>query len=217
AEAVHSVGGIFVLDCIASGCIWVDMKKTGVDVLISAPQKGWSASPCAGLVMMNNYARSKLENTKNSSFALSLKTWVGIMDSYTNGGHAYHGTMPTDALKDFRNAINEASIFGFDRLKDAQQELGNKVRACLKARQIKSVAAAGFEAPGVIVSYTSDPEMQNGSKFIKKGVQIAAGVPLKCDEPDDYSTFRLGLFGLDKLYDIDGTVERLEKVLDDII
>ena len=217
AEAVHSVGGIFVLDCIASGCIWVDMKKTGVDVLISAPQKGWSASPCAGLVMMNNYARLKLENTKNSSFALSLKTWVGIMDSYTNGGHAYHGTMPTDALKDFRNAINEASIFGFDRLKDAQQELGNKVRACLKARQIKSVAAAGFEAPGVIVSYTSDPEMQNGSKFIKKGVQIAAGVPLKCDEPDDYSTFRLGLFGLDKLYDIDGTVERLEKVLDDII
>ena len=168
AEAVHSVGGIFVLECIASGCIWVDMKKTGVDVLISAPQKGWSASPCAGLVMMNNYARSKLENTKNSSFALSLKTWVGIMDSYTNGGHAYHGTMPTDALKDFRNAINEASIFGFDRLKDAQQELGNKVRACLKARQIKSVAAAGFEAPGVIVSYTSDPEMQNGSKFLKK-------------------------------------------------
>ena len=135
----------------------IDMKKNGVDVLISAPQKGWSASPCAGLVMINDFARSKLEDTKNSSFALSLKTWVGIMDSYTNGGHAYHGTMPTDALKEFRNAINEASIFGFDRLKDAQQELGNKVRACLKARQIKSVAAPGFEAPGVIVSYTTDP------------------------------------------------------------
>ena len=217
SEAVHSVGGIFVLDCIASGCIWVDMKKNGVDVLISAPQKGWSASPCAGLVMINDFARSKLKDTQNSSFSLSLKTWVGIMDSYTNGGHAYHGTMPTDALKEFRNAINEASIFGFDRLKDAQQELGNKVRACLKARQIKSVAAPGFEAPGVIVSYTTDPEMQNGSKFIKKGVQIAAGVPLRCDEPDDYSTFRLGMFGLDKLYDIDGTVNRLEAVLDDIV
>lgn len=216
ADAVHSVGGLFVLDCIASGCIWVDMKKTGVDVLISAPQKGWSASPCAGLVMMNDTAKQRMQDRESTSFAANLKTWSGIMDAYTNGGHAYHATMPTDALKDFRNTINETAQYGFDKLKSAQQELGDKVRAVLASRGIKSVAAQGFEAPGVVVSYTSDAGMQNGSKFAAQGVQIAAGVPLRCDEPEDYSTFRLGLFGLDKLYDVDATVARLEAVLDQV-
>jgi len=217
SNAVHSVGGIFVLDCIASGCMWVDMKNCGVDVLISAPQKGWSASPCAGIVMMNNAAIARLEKSDSTSFALNLRTWVGVMNSYTNGGHSYHATMPTDSLKEFRNAINEAAEYGFDKLKAKQQELGDKVRLLLAERNIKSVASAGFEAPGVIVSYTNDPSMQNGSKFVSQGVQIAAGVPLRCDEPDDYSTFRLGLFGLDKLYDVDATVLRLEAVLDKVL
>jgi len=217
SNAVHSVGGIFVLDCIASGCMWVDMKDCGVDVLISAPQKGWSASPCAGIVMMNNAAIARLEKSDSTSFALNLRTWVGVMNSYTNGGHSYHATMPTDSLKEFRNAINEAAEYGFDKLKAKQQELGDKVRLLLAERNIKSVASAGFEAPGVIVSYTNDPSMQNGSKFVSQGVQIAAGVPLRCDEPDDYSTFRLGLFGLDKLYDVDATVLRLEAVLDKVL
>jgi len=217
SNAVHSVGGIFVLDCIASGCMWVNMKNCGVDVLISAPQKGWSASPCAGIVMMNNAAIARLEKSDSTSFALNLRTWVGVMNSYTNGGHSYHATMPTDSLKEFRNAINEAAEYGFDKLKAKQQELGDKVRLLLAERNIKSVASAGFEAPGVIVSYTNDPSMQNGSKFASQGVQIAAGVPLRCDEPDDYSTFRLGLFGLDKLYDVDATVLRLEAVLDKVL
>jgi len=214
AEAVHSVGGLFVLDCIASGCIWVDMGALGVDVLISAPQKGWSASPCAGLVMMNDTAKQRMAHRESSSFAVNLQTWLNIMDAYTNGGHAYHATMPTDALKDFRNTIIETKDYGFAKLKSAQQELGDKVRAMLAGRCIKSVAAKGFEAPGVVVSYTTDAGIQNGSKFAANGVQIAAGVPLRCDEPEDYSTFRLGLFGLDKLYDVDATVARLEAALD---
>lgn len=216
AEAVHSVGGLFVLDCIASGCIWVDMAATGVDVLISAPQKGWSASPSAGLVMMNELAKERMAASESTSFSANLKTWAGIMDAYTNGGHAYHATMPTDALKAFRNTINETAEYGFDKLKVSQQELGDKVRAMLAGRGIKSVAGAGFEAPGVVVSYTTDAGLQNGSKFAANGVQIAAGVPLRCDEPEDYSTFRLGLFGLDKLYDVDATVARLEAALDKV-
>ena len=216
ADAVHSVGGLFVLDCIASGCIWVDMKETGVDVLISAPQKGWSASPCAGLVMMNAAAKEKMAQSTSSSFAANLATWSGIMDAYTGGGHAYHATMPTDALKDFRDTMFETRDYGFAKLKVAQQELGDKTRAVLAARGFPSVAGTGFAAPGVVVSYTDDAGLQNGSKFAANGVQIAAGVPLRCDEPADYSTFRLGLFGLDKLYDVDATVARLEAVLDKV-
>lgn len=216
ADAVHSVGGLFVLDCIASGCIWVDMKETGVDVLISAPQKGWSASPCAGLVMMNAAAKEKMAQSTSSSFAANLATWSGIMDAYTGGGHAYHATMPTDALKDFRDTMFETRDYGFAKLKVAQQELGDKTRAVLAARGFPSVADTGFAAPGVVVSYTDDAGLQNGSKFAANGVQIAAGVPLRCDEPADYSTFRLGLFGLDKLYDVDATIARLEAVLDKV-
>ena len=217
AAAAHEVGALMVLDCIASGCVWVDMKATGVDVLISAPQKGWSASPCAGLVMLSERAEKQLEQTTSDSFAIDLKKWRQIMQAYENGGHAYHATMPTDALRAFRDTMAETREYGFDKLRDAQWALGNGVRAMLKDKGIMSVAADGFGAPGVVVSYTSDSEVQNGKKFAALGMQIAAGVPLQCDEPEGFSTFRLGLFGLDKLYDVDGTIARLKRVLDQVL
>ncbi len=217
ADAAHEVGGLMVLDCIASGTIWVDMAATGVDILISAPQKGWSSSPAAGLVMLSAAALARMEETESSSFALNLKTWHNIMQAYVNGGHAYHATLPTDSLKSFRDAIKETEALGWDAIASAQQELGDKVRAALKARGIASVAAAGFEAPGVVVSYTDDPEIKTGKKFAALGMQIAAGVPLQCDEPEGFSTFRLGLFGLDKLADVDATVARLEAALDQVL
>ncbi len=216
AEAVHAVGGLFVLDCIASGCIWVDMKALGVDVVISAPQKGWSASPCAGLVMMSAAARAKVAETQSSSFAMSLQIWTNIMEAYENGGHAYHATMPTDALKVFRDVMLETQTYGFDKLKAAQQALGDGVRALMAKRGFKSVAADGFGAPGVVVCFTDDGGIQNGSKFAAQGVQIAAGVPLRCDEPEGFSSFRIGLFGLDKLYDVDATIARLDAAFDAI-
>ena len=214
--AVHEVGGLFVLDCIASGTVWVDMKATGVDVLISAPQKGWSAQPSAGLVMMNARARDIAKAARSTSFAIDLGKWLAIMEAYENGGHAYHATMPTDALRAFRDVMLETREYGFDKLSEAQWEQGRRVRAALKARGIKSVAAEGFEAPGVVVSYTDDPEVQAGKKFAALGVQIAAGVPLMVGEGDDYRSFRLGLFGLDKLYDVDASVARLEAALDKV-
>lgn len=217
AEAAHEVGALLVLDCIASGCAWVDMRKTGVDVLISAPQKGWSASPSAGLVMLSERATERLEHTVSDSFAIDLKKWRDIMKAYENGGHAYHATMPTDALTAFRDTMQETKKIGFDRLETAQWELGERVRALLANKGVRSVAAEGFGAPGVVVSYTSDPDIQNGKKFAAQGMQIAAGVPLACDEPADFMTFRLGLFGLDKLYDVDATVERLKTVLDKVL
>lgn len=213
AAAAHEVGALMVLDCIASGCAWVDMKATGVDVLISAPQKGWSSTPCAGLVMLSERAVARLDETESSSFAADLKKWRSIMAAYEGGGHAYHATMPTDGLKAFRDTMIETLDYGTDRLRDAQWELGTKVRALLASKGIRSVAADGFGAPGVVVSYTDDPGVQNGSKFSAEGVQIAAGVPLQVDEPQGFSTFRLGLFGLDKLYDVDATVARLEDAL----
>ncbi len=216
AEAVHAVGGLFVLDCIASGCIWVDMKALGVDVVISAPQKGWSASPCAGLVMMSAAARARVAETQSSSFAMSLQIWTNIMEAYENGGHAYHATMPTDALKVFRDVMLETQAYGFDKLKAAQQALGDGVRALMAKRGFKSLAADGFGAPGVVVCYTDDGGIQNGSKFAAQGVQIAAGVPLRCDEPEGFSSFRIGLFGLDKLYDVDATIARLDAAFDAI-
>ncbi len=217
AAAAHEVGALMVLDCIASGCAWVDMKATGVDVLISAPQKGWSASPCAGLVMLSERAEARLQETESDSFAVDLKKWRQIMQAYENGGHAYHATMPTDALTAFRDTMLETQEYGFEKLRDAQWALGNGVRAMLKEEGIVSVAADGFGAPGVVVSYTADPEVQNGKKFAALGMQIAAGVPLQCDEPAGFSTFRLGLFGLDKLYDVDGTIARLKRVLDQVL
>ena len=214
AEAAHDVGALFVLDCIASGSIWVDMKATSVDVLISAPQKGWSASPSAGLVMLGERALARLGETTSSSFAVDLRKWNDIMQAYVGGGHAYHSTMPTDALVVLRDRMIETRDFGFEQAREMQWELGRKVRALLAEKGFKSVAASGFEAPGVVVSYTKDPEFQNGKKFLAEGMQIAAGVPLMCDEPADFRTFRIGLFGLDKLADVDGTVAKLEMVLD---
>ncbi len=214
AEAAHEVGALMVLDCIASGCVWVDMAATGVDVLLSAPQKGWSATPCAGLVMMSDRALARLEETESNSFAMDLKKWRQIMAAYEEGGHAYHATMPTDGLRMFRDAMVETRDMGFEAAKAAQWDLGQKVRAALAARGVASVAAEGFAAPGVVVCYTDDPEVKTGKAFVKEGAQIAAGVPLQCDEPAGFSTFHLGLFGLDKLRDVDATVARLEKVLD---
>ncbi|MEQ8210029.1 MAG: aminotransferase class V-fold PLP-dependent enzyme [Lacipirellulaceae bacterium] len=216
AEAVHSVGGIFVLDCIASGTIWVDMEATGVDVLISAPQKGWSGSPCAGLVMLSKLGLEKLGETQSTSFACDLGKWHQIMQAYENGGHAYHATMPTDGLTAFCHVMNETKSYGFDQARASQQELGDRIRAVLEEKGFPSVAAEGFKAPGVVVSYTSDPEVHNGKKFKELGMQIAAGVPLQCDEPEGFQTFRLGLFGLDKLKNVDRTVETFEKTLNEI-
>lgn len=217
SEAVHSVGGLLVIDCIASGCVWLDMKKLGIDVLISAPQKGWSSTPCAGLVMLSDAAIKKVETTESNSFSLDLKQWLTIMRAYENGGHAYHATMPTDSLRQFRDTILEAKEIGFDTLRDAQWELGKRIRKILAEKGIESVAAEGFEAPGVVVSYTDRDDMHKGSAFAEAGLQIAAGVPLKVGEPDNFKTFRLGLFGLDKLTDIDGAVERFEKALDEVL
>lgn len=216
ATAVHKVGGLFVLDCIASGTIWVDMQKTGVDVLISAPQKGWSSSPCAGLVMLSQAAEERMQSSQSTSFALDLNKWRGIMKAYEDGGHAYYATLPTDALVQFRDNMRETCDMGLGKAQAAQQELGDKVRALLAERGFKSVAAEGFGAPGVVVSYTDDNGIHRGSSFIEQNLQIAAGVPLACDEPESFKTFRLGLFGLDKLKSVDATVARLEQALDAI-
>jgi aspartate aminotransferase-like enzyme len=214
AGAMHEVGGLFVLDCIASGCVWVDMAATGVDVLISAPQKGWSAPPSAGLVMMRETALERCRAARSTSFAADLGKWLTIMEAYLNGGHAYHATMPTDALRVFRDAMLESEAIGFDRLCAAQWEQGNAVRRMLAARGVRSVAAEGFGAPGVVVSFTDDPEIQAGRKFAALGLQIAAGVPLMVDEGPDYRSFRLGLFGLDKLKDVPASLARLESAFD---
>lgn len=214
AAAVHEHDGLMVLDCIASGTIWVDMQALGVDVLISAPQKGWSAPPSAGMVMFSARGAERLAATTSDSFALDLKKWRAIMQAYEDGGHAYHATMPTDALLTLRDAMVETREMGFEAAREAQWELGRKVRAVLAERGFASVAAEGFGAPGVVVSYTDDPDIRSGRKFAQQGVQIAAGVPLQVGEGQDFSTFRLGLFGLDKLKDVDGTVARLTRALD---
>jgi aspartate aminotransferase-like enzyme len=216
AEATHAVDGLFVLDCIASGCAWVNMEQTGVDVLLSAPQKGWSAPPSAGLVMMNERARRAVQDGSSTSFAVDLGQWLSIMEAYESGGHAYHATMPTDALRTFRNAMIETRDHGFERLEQAQWEQGNRVRASLARRGIVSVAAEGFGAPGVVVCFTSDPDIAAGKPFAAAGAQIAAGVPLQCDEGPEYRSFRLGLFGLDKLDDVDASVARLDTILDQV-
>ncbi|HEX5804974.1 MAG TPA: aminotransferase class V-fold PLP-dependent enzyme [Macromonas sp.] len=216
ADATHEVGGLFVLDCIASGTVWVDMPACGVDVLVSAPQKGWSGSPACAMVMLSERARAAIDGTTSTSFAADLKKWLQIMETYEGGGHAYHATMPTDALAQLRDVMQETRAYGFDKVKQEQLELGRQVRALFESRGIRSVAAAGFQAPGVVVSYTSDPDLQNGKKFLALGLQAAAGVPLQCDEPAGWSTFRIGLFGLDKLHHIDRTVAQLAGALDQI-
>ncbi|AZO09788.1 MULTISPECIES: aminotransferase class V-fold PLP-dependent enzyme [unclassified Mesorhizobium] len=217
ADAAHKVGALFVLDCIASGGIWVDMKAISVDVLISAPQKGWSASPCSGIVMMNKAARAAVKASTSSSFGCDLKKWLEIMEAYENGGHAYHATLPTDALRGFRDAMLETEARGFEKVRAAQLELGARVRQLLAQRGFASVAADGFAAPTVVVCYTDDPGIKSGAKFAAAGLQTAAGVPLMCDEPSDFQTFRIGLFGLDKLADVDRTVGNLEGALNQVL
>ncbi len=217
ADAVHGVDGLFVLDCIASGTVWVDMQAAGVDVLISAPQKGWSASPCCGLVMLSELARARIESTTSTSFACDLRKWLQIMETYEQGAHAYHATMPTDGLTRLRDIMKETEAYGFARVRAEQLELGAQVRALFAAKGIRSVAADGFQAPGVVVSYTDDDAIRTGAKFAAEGLQIAAGVPLQCDEPADFKTFRLGLFGLDKLHNPERTVASLKAALDRVL
>ena len=216
ADAVHAVGGMFVLDCIASGTVWVDMEASGVDILISAPQKGWSASPCCALVMFSPLARERIDSTTSTSFACDLRKWLQIMEAYEGGGFAYHATMPTDSLAILRDVMKETEAYGFAKVQAEQLELGARIRALLAQKGFRSVAAEGFEAPGVVVCYTDDDGIRSGKKFADAGLQIAAGVPLQCDEPADFKTFRIGLFGLDKLHDIDGAVERFAKALNTI-
>ncbi len=217
ADAVHEVGGLFVLDCIASGAIWVDMQATGVDVLLSAPQKGWSSSPCCGLVMLSDRARAAIDTTSSSSFTLDLRKWLQIMEAYEGGAHAYHSTMPTDALAQLRDAMLETQALGFEYLRSQQHELGRKVRKLLSGRGFRSVAAEGFQAPGVVVSYTDDAGLHSSKSFLAEGLQTAAGVPLQCDEAADFKTFRIGLFGLDKLQHVERTVANLEEALTRIL
>ena len=216
AQAVHSYGGILVLDCIASGAMWVDMQATGVDVLISAPQKGWSGSPCCAMVMLSEHASQVIEATQSTSFACDLKKWLQIMQSYEKGTHSYHTTMPTDALTRLREVMKETQLYGFEKVRQEQIELGSRVRALLESRGIVSVAAEGFKAPGVVVSYTNDADIQNSKKFLALGLQTASGVPLQCDEPADFMTFRIGLFGLEKLHNIDRTLGHLSTALDQL-
>ena len=216
AEAAHEVGALFVLDCIASGAMWVDMRATGVDILISAPQKGWSSSPCCAMVMLSERARQAIDATTSTSFACDLKKWLQIMETYEKGAHAYHTTMPTDALTRLCAVMKETRAYGYAKVKAEQVELGAKVRALFESRGLPSVAAEGFKAPGVVVSYTTDAEIQSGKKFLGAGLQTAAGVPLQCGEPADFSTFRIGLFGLEKWHHVDRTVAHLRHALDQI-
>lgn len=214
AQSVHKVGGLFVLDCIASGAMWVDMQATGVDVLISAPQKGWSSSPCCAMVMLSERARAAIDQTSSTSYACDLKKWLQVMETYEAGGHIYHTTMPTDALVRLCDTMKETRAYGFARVRQEQIDLGARVRDLLESRGYPSVAAEGFKAPGVVVSYTRDPEIQNSKKFLALGLQVAAGVPLQCDEPKDFMTFRIGLFGLEKLHNPDRSLGHLAGALD---
>src|SRR3954463_2627271 len=216
SDALHEVGGLFVLDCIASGAMWVDMKATGVDVLISAPQKGWSSSPGCAMVCLSERARQAIDATTSSSFAMDLKKWLQIMEAYEGGAHMYHATMPTDALTRLRATMVETRNYGFAKVKAEQEDLGRKVRSLFESRGFGSVAADGFKAPGVVVSYTTDADIQSGKKFLNQGLQTAAGVPLQCDEGSDFKTFRVGLFGLDKCHHVDRTVKSLADALDEI-
>ena len=217
AAAAHEVGGLFVLDCIASGAMWVDMVDVGVDILVSAPQKGWSSSPCCAMVMLSERARAAIDGTTSSSYACDLKKWLQFMETYEGGAHAYHATMPTDALTRLCEIMKETQAYGFAKVRTEQMELGAKVRALFESRGIPSVAAEGFKAPGVVVSYTEDPEIQSSRKFLAVGLQTAAGVPLQCDEPADFMSFRVGLFGLEKWHNVDRTVAQLAAALDKVL
>jgi aspartate aminotransferase-like enzyme len=212
-EAARAAGGMFVLDCVASGALWVDMDACSVDVLITAPQKGWSSTPGAALVMLNQRARTAIDDTTSTSFACDLKKWLSIMEAYEKGGHAYHATLPTDSLARLRDTMKETERFGFEKARTAQIDLGTRVRALVERHGFASVAADGFRSPTVVVSYTNDKDVQSGKKFLGLGLQTAAGVPLQCDEGADFQSFRIGLFGLDKLGNVARTVTNLEQAL----
>ena len=215
-DAIHAIGGLFVLDCVASGALWVDMEACGVDVLITAPQKGWSSTPGFALVMLSERARTAIDSTTSTSFACDLRKWLSIMETYEKGGHAYHATLGTDSLTQLRDTMKETERAGFANLRAAQQELGSKVRVLMVRHGFASVAADGFQSPSVVVSYTDDKDVQSGKKFLERGLQAAAGVPLQCDEPADFQTFRIGLFGLDKLGHVSRSVSNLENILEKI-
>jgi aspartate aminotransferase-like enzyme len=216
AAATHEVGGLIVLDCIASGTLWVDMTDLGIDVLLSAPQNGWSGSPCAGFVMLGKAGRAAVASTTSTSFAADLRKWLTITEAYTEGHTPYHATMPTDTLAHNAALMRQTHDSGLAELRRAQIALGTQVRAVLAERGFPSVAAQGFAAPSVVVAFTDDPEIRSGSKLKQVGIQVAAGVPLMCGEGDDFSSFRIGLFGLDKLADVDGTVGHLAAGLDQL-
>jgi len=213
SAATHQVGGLFVLDCIASGAMWVDMRSTGVDVLISAPQKGWSGSPCCAMVMLSERARAAIDQTVSSSYACDLKKWLQVVETYESGSHVYHTTMPTDALIRLRDVMQETRNCGFEQTRQQQEDLGRRARQLIEGYGYPSVAAEGFKAPCVVVSYTTDPEIQTGKKFIALGLQTASGVPLQCDEKADFRSWRVGLFGLEKLQNPDRTLGHLRLAL----
>ena len=211
AAATHDVGGLFVLDCIASGALWVDMTDLGVDVLLSAPQKGWSGSPCAGFVMLGEAGRAGVMSTTSTSFAVDLQKWLTITEAYTQGQTPYHATMPTDTLAHNAALMRETRAAGLDRAAPGPDLARHRGPRPARGARVP-VRRGPRDSPHRAWwwSYTDDPEIQSGAKFKQRGIQIAAGVPLMCGEGDDFSTFRVGLFGLDKLSDVDGTVERLE-------
>ena len=221
SAAVHDVGGLLVLDCIASGTVWIDMVDVGVDVLISAPQKDWTSPPSCALVQLSERAVKWMnrKQEQETSFSLSLKQWLDVMDAYEDGGFAYHTTPPTDALHQFQRVSVEMLEFGLTELKEALVDLGQKARDLLDSRGLTSVAAPGFEAPGVLVYYSPDDTDNDVmvERFQEHGLQIAKGIPWMIDEPDNLKTFRIGLFGLDKLLKEHRTIDILEVALDHVL
>ena len=236
-EVTREVGGTFCLDCIASGCAWVDMEALAVDCIVTAPQKGWSGPACCGIVLLNERARrlveaAPAETMTAGSYCCNLKTWLAVMAEYEAGGCTDHTTLPTDALVAFRAVVRETSAFGFQAAKERMTALGRTVRHALAVRGLRSVAAAGFESPGVVVCYTPATAQTTSENLVEalkaRGVQIAGGVPFKlpllpstATEPEEFDpracAFRVGLFGLDKLRDVDRTsrifLEHLDAVL----
>ena len=214
ADCAHEVGAVMVLDCVAAGTLWVDMTAIGIDVLITAPQKGWSSTPCAGLVMLSDRGLERLQATQSDSFALDLKKWHSIMGAYLNGGHAYHATLPTDGLAQLLDTYHEMARVGFDELKHRQIRMGQAARELLENHGFKSLAAAPYQASTVVVSHTDRDDIQSGAAFRDVGLQVAAGVPLACGESEHFKTFRIGLFGLDKLMHEARTLDLLQDALD---
>jgi len=212
ADAVHEVGGIFVLDAIAAGTLWADMEALGIDVLITAPQKGFSGPACCGIVLMNDKAKAICSATTSTSFACSLNKWCDVMEAYEKGGFMYYTTLPTDALMAFRQVMLETrDTIGFQAAKEAALKLGTLVRAAMSRSGLPSAAAPGFESPTVVVCYAKSADMV--ARFKANGLQIAGGVPFKCDEPANIMTFRIGLFGIDKLRNVERTAKTFEDAL----